>query len=162
MRSDPALGDYIVADNLNLALNLIDSSVGDRALISLRSRTPANRSMTRVDRLRTEAETEYFALQSQLETEIEEAQSRLQSLTRSGSASALASDAARTGQAEAQALRRQISETRERLREIEREFRQDIDALDASLQFWTIGVPPALVIFAGIAGAIFRRRRGRT
>lgn len=161
VRSDPALGDYIVADNLNLALNLIDSAVGDRALISLRSRTPANRSMTRVDRLRTEAETEYFALQTQLETEIEEAQARLQSLTRSGSASALASDAARAGQAEAQALRRQISETRERLREIEREFRQDIDALDASLQFWTIGVPPALVIFAGIAGAIFRRHRGR-
>lgn len=161
VRSDPSLGDYIVADNLNLALNLVDSAVGDRALISLRSRTPANRSMTTVDRLRSEAETEYFELQTQLETEIEEAQLRLQTLTRSGSASALASDAARSGQAEALALRRQISRTRERLREIEREFREDIDALDASLQFWTIGVPPAVVIFAGIAGAIFRRRRGR-
>ena len=161
VRSDPGLGDYIVADNLNLALNLIDSVIGDQALIGLRSRTPENRSMTRVDRLRSEAEAAYYETQSRLEAEIEEAQARLETLTRSGTASALASDAARASQAEAQALRAQISRTRERLREIERDFRQDIDALDASLQFWTIGVPPALVILAGIAGAFVRRRRGQ-
>ena len=61
--------------------------------------------------------------------------------------------------AEAANLREQIAERRAELRTVERDFRRDIDALNANLQFWTIGLPPALIILAGIAGSLFRRRR---
>ena len=58
-------------------------------------------------------------------------------------------------------MRGQIAEVRAELRAVERDFRRDIDALNDNLQFWTIGVPPALVILAGLAGAVIRRRRRR-
>lgn len=159
LRSDPAAGDTIVADNLTLAMNLVDMAAGDPALIGLRSRSPSVRPMSRVDSLRAEAETRYVEIQDRLEAEIDEAETRLQQLLGSGQASSLADPGARAGRDEAVALRQQILTTRAHLREVEREFRHDIDGLNASLQFWTIGVPPALVILIGILGALFRRRR---
>ena len=159
LRSDPAAGDMIVADNLALAMNLVDMAAGDPALIGLRSRAPSARPMTRVDTLRAEAEARYVEIQDRLEAEIEVAETRLQELLGSGQASGLADPGARAGRDEAMALRQQILATRARLREVERGFRHDIDALNASLQFWTIGVPPALVVLLGLAGTLVRRRR---
>lgn len=159
VRSDPSMGDRMVADNLTLALNLIDMAAGDPALIGLRSRAPSLRPMVRVERLREEAEARYLEIQDALENEIAEAESRLSTLTGSGRASAFLSGSGRAEREEADRLRHQIAETRAELRAVERDFRRDIDALSASLQFWTIGVPPALVILLGIAGALVRRRR---
>jgi len=159
LRSDPAAGDMIVADNLALAMNLVDMAAGDPALIGLRSRAPSARPMTRVDTLRAEAEARYVEIQDRLEAEIEAAEMRLQELLGSGQASGLADPDARAGRDEAMALRQQILATRAHLREVERDFRHDIDALNASLQFWTIGVPPALVVLLGLAGTLVRRRR---
>lgn len=159
LRNDPAAGGMIVADNLTLAMNLVDMAAGDPALVGLRSRSPSVRPMTRVDDLRAAAETRYVAIQDRLEAEIAEAEARLQQLLGSGQASSLADPGARSGRDEAISLRQQILTTRTHLREVEREFRHDIDALNGSLQFWTIGVPPALVILMGILGALFRRRR---
>ncbi|WP_300542574.1 GldG family protein [Maricaulis sp.] len=159
VRNDPATGESLVADNLVLAMNLVDMAAGDPALIGLRSRTPSLRPMTRVERLRDEAEARYVEIQNALEAEIAEAEARLDTLTGSGRASAFLSGSDAAGREEAERLRRQIAETRAELRAVERDFRRDIDALNASLQFWTIGVPPALVILAGLAGAVVRRRR---
>jgi len=159
VRNDPVLGVNLVADNLTMAMNLIDMAVGDPALVSLRSRSPSNRPMTRVDDLRSEAETRYVEIQDQLEAELDDAEERLQVLQGSGSTSALFAQTNAEARQEARLLRQQIADTRTRLREVEREFRSDIDALDANLQFWTIGVPPALVILMGLAGTLVRRRR---
>tara|TARA_R110000868_G_scaffold45045_1_gene149748 strand:- start:3350 stop:5194 length:1845 start_codon:yes stop_codon:yes gene_type:complete len=159
LRSDPSIGDTIVADNLTLAMNLIDMAAGDPALIGLRSRAPSARPMTRVDDLRAAAESRYVEIQERLEAEIDEAETRLRELQGSGQASGLSGLDARSGQLEATALRQRILTTRSHLREVEREFRHDIDALNSNLQFWTIGVPPALIILIGVFGALARRRR---
>ena len=159
VRNDPTTGINLVADNLTVAMNFIDMAVGDPALVSLRSRSLSNRPMIRVDNLRSEAETRYVEIQNQLEAELDDAEERLQVLQGSGSTSALFAQNNVDAHQEAQLLRHQIADTRTRLREIEREFRSDIDALDANLQFWTIGVPPALVILVGLAGTLVRRRR---
>jgi ABC-2 type transport system permease protein len=159
VRTDPALGDSVVADNLSVAMNLIDMAVGDPALIGLRSRAPSYRPMTRVDALRADAESRYVDIQDRLEAEIADAETRLQALQATGEASRLFSNTSDIGRGEARQLRQQITDTRARLREVEREFRQEIDSLDASLQFWAIGVPPALVIVLGLLGTIVRRRR---
>lgn len=159
VRADPAVGEMMVADNLTLALNLIDMAAGDRALIEVRSRTPSLRPMTRVERLREAAEARYVEIQEALEQEIADAEARLDNLTGTGQASAFLSASGAAQREEAERLRRQIAETRAELRAVERDFRRDIDALSAALQFWTIGVPPVLVILLGIAGAVLRRRR---
>jgi len=158
---DPAFGELIVADNLSLAINLLDSAAGDEALVSLRSRAPSYRPMTRVDALRTSAEAQYFETQARLEAEISTAQDELDRLEESGSASALFSANGESARGEARALREQIVTARAELRQIERDFRREIDALDAWLQFWTIFVPPFLVILAALVGAVVRRRRGK-
>jgi len=161
VRNDPGAGSLFVADNMTLALNLTDMAAGDPALVNLRSRAPSFRPMTRVEVLRADAEARYIETQDRLESEIAEAEARLDALLGSGQASALVSGSRQDDRDEAIRLREQISRTRTQLRDIERDFRRDIDALNADLQFWTIGVPPALVILFGVAGSIVRRRRRR-
>ncbi|WP_300551648.1 Gldg family protein [Maricaulis sp.] len=158
VRRDAVGSELIVADNLNLAMNLVDAAFGDEALVRLRSRTPSDRPMLRVEALRAQAEERYFETQSRLESEISAAEAELERLQGTGGTSALYGGDQQL-RSDALALRAQISDARRQLRDVERDFRQDIDALDASLQFWTIGVPPALVIFGAILGSLVRRRR---
>ncbi|WP_430430968.1 Gldg family protein [Oceanicaulis sp.] len=158
LRADPVQGEQVVADNLALVLNLVDRLAGDRALVSLRSRSSSNRPMTRVDDLRTRAEARYLTLQDTLQAELSEAEGRLDELTRLGRASALGG-AGSADAAEADALRLQILDARERLREIERGFRVEIDALENRLLLWTLWMPPLVVLVFGVIAALVRRRR---
>ncbi|MBL4539400.1 MAG: GldG family protein [Oceanicaulis sp.] len=158
LRADPVQGEQVVADNLALVLNLVDRLAGDRALVSLRSRSSSNRPMTRVDALRTAAEARYLTLQDTLQAELNEAEGRLDELTRLGRASALGG-AGSDDAAEADALRTQILDARERLREIERGFRVEIDALENRLLLWTLWLPPLVVLAFGVIAALVRRRR---
>ena len=158
IRPDAQLGDTVVADNLALALNLVDMAIGDPALVTLRSRAPSERPMTRVDELRSEAESRYVEIEDSLTEALMEAESRLGELEASGVSSALFGGGPQA-RAEARELRSEIAELRARLRDVERGFRAEIDALDAALQFWTIGAPAGFIILVGIAGALVRRRR---
>ncbi|WP_421860953.1 Gldg family protein [Oceanicaulis sp.] len=158
LRADPVQGEQVVADNLALVLNLVDRLAGDRALVSLRSRSRSDRPMTRVDALRTAAEARYLTLQDTLQAELSEAEGRLDELTRLGRASALGG-AGSDDAAEADALRLQILDARERLREIERGFRVEIDALENRLLLWTLWLPPLVVLVFGVIAALWRRRQ---
>lgn len=158
LRADPVQGEQVVADNLALVLNLVDRLAGDRALVSLRSRSGSERPMTRVEDLRTRAEARYLTLQDSLQAELSEAEGRLDELTRLGRASALGG-AGSDDAAEADALRLQILDARERLREIERGFRVEIDALENRLLLWTLWLPPLVVLAFGVIAALVRRRR---
>lgn len=156
--NDPVQGEQILADNLTLILNLADRLAGDPALVSLRSRAGSARPMARVERLRGAAEARYLELQGDLQAELASAEARLEDLNTSGRASTLGgADAADS--AEAAALRGQIIQARERLREIERGFRVEIDALERTLVFWTLWVPPLGVIILAIGFGLVRRRR---
>jgi ABC-type uncharacterized transport system involved in gliding motility auxiliary subunit len=158
LRNDPSMGEQVVADNPALILNLADRLAGDPALVSLRSRAGSQRPMVRVEALRTEAEARYLALQDELQAELNDAEARLDDLTRQGRASALGG-AGQADSAEAEALRAQIIRARERLREIERGFRVEIDALERALILWTVWIPPFFVIFCAVLFTLLRRRR---
>ena len=158
LSSDPVEGNQLLADNLALVLNLADRLAGDPALVSLRSRASSARPMARVERLRTQAEARYLELQGDLRAELAEAEARLEDLNATGRASALGGASA-ADSARAEALREQIVDARERLREIERGFRVDIDGLERALMVWTVGAPPLGVILFAAGFAFFRRRR---
>ncbi|WP_019960299.1 Gldg family protein [Woodsholea maritima] len=151
-------GDQIVADNITLALNWLDSLAGDRALLGLRSRASSIRPMVRVEALRAEAEDRYLELQTQFETRLLEAETRLQALREQGSASALTRGEDESG-ANAEALRQEILETRARLRDIERGFHRDIDALERQLMIWTLWAPAGGILLIGLIVFFIRRRR---
>ncbi|MCC5995672.1 MAG: Gldg family protein [Oceanicaulis sp.] len=157
-RSDPVQGEQAVADNAALVLNLADWLAGDPALAGLRARASSARPMTRVERLRSEAEARYMALETALQTDLAEAEARLAELSRAGRASALGGAEGEEARV-AEALRARIADSRDRLRAIERGFRVEIDALERALMFWTLWVPAGGVALAGLGFGLYRRWR---
>ena len=152
------------ADNGALLMNVLDMLSGEASLLSLRARASSRRTMTRVERMRDEAQTEFFDEQGQLETQLAETEARLEELLQTGGSQAVSIDTA-TGanltpdqQEELSRLRMEVTETRERLRAIERDFRRDIDALEAWLKFINIFAGPLLIGAIGLF-VWWRRRR---
>lgn len=158
LTSNAVEGEQLLADNLALILNLADRLAGDPALVSLRSRASSARPMHRVEALRSEAEARYLDLQGRLQAQLFDAETRLAELNATGRGSALGG-ASDNDSAEANALRAEILDARERLREIERGFRVDIDALERALLFWTVWVPPLGVMGLALIFFLVRRRK---
>lgn len=159
LRADGAGPGELVADNLALALNLADALAGDPALVNLRSRAGSARPMLRVEALRADAETRFRQLQDELRAELADAEGSLARLSAAGEASALGGAGA-ASTARADALRERIVAARAALRDVERGFRREIDALENRLQFWTLWVPPLTVIaLAGLLTLLRRRRQ---
>lgn len=155
-------GGVAVADNGALVLNALDALSGGGELSRLRSRAPALRPMTRIDRMRKDAEEQYFRQQTELETRLETAQTRLtelQDASRSegffaGDPEADLSEAERTELAQ---LREDILDLRGRLRETERDYRRGIGRLEASLKAINIWGGPVLIALIGII--VWRRQK---
>ena len=151
------------ADNASFILNALDSLSGGSDLMSLRARSPGLRPMRRVENMRNAAQAEFFTEQARLEGRLAESEQRLQELQSisandgffDGDVSAQLNDQERE---ELARLREDIVATRASLRQIERDFRREIDALELSLRIFTIlGGPPLL----GLIGLfLWWRRRG--
>ena len=107
--------------------------------------------------LRTTAEARYLNVQDQIQTELNDAQSELDSLTAQGRTSSLGG-ASENDSVRAEFLRQTIIDARSRLRDVERGFRLDIDRLENALMLWTVWAPPLMIILFGIGFMIARRR----
>jgi ABC-type uncharacterized transport system involved in gliding motility auxiliary subunit len=146
-----------VADNGAFILNALDNLGGDEALMELRSRAPAARPMDRVDALRAEARQRLYKEQQRLEALLQDAEGRLEELE-----ARRAGGAVRKPQelAEIANFRDQTASIRRQLRGVEREFREDVDALAARLEFVNVWLPPIFAAAIG-AGVFFWRSRRR-
>ncbi|MBO6688458.1 MAG: GldG family protein [Henriciella sp.] len=154
------------ADNAAFILNSLDSLSGRSELMSLRARAPGRRSMETVDRMREEAQARFFAEQARLEARLTQSQQRLEELQSVGAAGGffdgdVGSELTEGERIELARLRENIIETRGRLREIERDFRREIDDLEMKLRLFTILGGPLLIGLIGL-GLVFRKRRGAT
>jgi ABC-type uncharacterized transport system involved in gliding motility auxiliary subunit len=155
-------GGLTVADNGTLVLNALDALSGGGELSRLRSRAPALRPMTRIDRMRKDAEEQYFRQQTELEARLETAQARLTelqdaSLSEGFFAGDPEADLSEVERGELATLREDILDLRGRLRETERDYRRGIDRLEASLKAVNIWGGPVLV--ALISGVVWRRQK---
>lgn len=158
-------GRAVIADNGAFLLNAVDALSGLDGLLELRSRGESLRPMTRVDAMRAAAEQEFFEEQGQLEERLMNVQGQLDTLQ-----SELAEDLAvgvdleagltAPERAQLQALRAEILETRERLRTIERDYRRDIDNLEAILKAVNIWGGAALAVLLGLFIWVRGRARG--
>lgn len=159
LREDPSFGLSIVADNLALLVNLTDLALGDRTLVGLRSRAPSSRPMLRVDALRAAAERRYVEEQTALQDGIAAAQARMEELENPSATSTAALTMEPDDiRAELTRLRDDVLQARNRLREVERGFRSDIDRLEGRLRFWALWFPPLAVLLTALLLAILRRR----
>lgn len=132
------------ADNEALILSVLDQFAGRPELAALRARPEARRPMTRVLDLREAAEADYLDAQDKAEADIAEIEARI-----SGPLS------------EADpAIRAEYLNARETLRDLQRAFRSQINALEAWLRLFTIWFPFGFAIVSGLA-IHFAGRRAR-
>ncbi len=68
------------ADNGSLAVNAVDNMLGNRDLISIRTRASSNRPFERVQQLQAEAEKQYRATEQSLQEELAETERKLTEL----------------------------------------------------------------------------------
>jgi len=145
----------VVADNGALVLNALDALAGGGELSRLRSRAPSLRRMERIDRMRENAEAIYFRQQAALQDNLQTAQARLEELQAIGAADGffsgdLEADLTEAERTELLDLRQRIVNLRAQLREIERNYRRDIDSLEGTLKAINIWGGPFLVCLIGL------------
>ncbi len=150
-------------DNATFVLNALDNLAGGSALTNLRSRSPNQRPMNRINRMREAAQRKFFAQQAELEERLTSAQARLEQLQANGIEQGffsgdLEADLSPEERTELGALRQSVIETRSSLREIEREFRHDIDGLVGALRFINIWGGPFFLAMLGFL-IWFRQKR---
>jgi ABC-type uncharacterized transport system involved in gliding motility auxiliary subunit len=164
VQRQPFFGQDIVsafADNGTLAVNAVDNMLGNRDLISIRTRANSARPFTRVDELRVAAEQTYRATEERLQQELEETERRLgdlQAAKGEGELTIISDEQ----QQEIQRFMDRRLEIRRELRQVQHDLQSDIDRLGTRLKLINIGlVPLTVLVFALIYGVRRRRRQDR-
>ncbi len=156
------------ADNGAFLANVIGTLAGGDALIGLRSRGGAIRPFDRVDTMQKDAEARFRQTERALQTKLEDTEKKLREL-RVGNPGAAAGSAAPAQaiitpeqRSAIDALRKEIVETRQKLRSVQLDLRRDIATLQNNLRLFNIVLVPALLtLLAGIWGFTRNRKRAR-
>jgi ABC-type uncharacterized transport system involved in gliding motility auxiliary subunit len=161
VQKQPFLGQNLVtafADNGTLVVNAVDNMMGNRDLISIRTRASSGRPFDRVSELRVEAERSYRATEERLQQELADTERKLTELQAAKGDSELLvlSD---EQQAEINRFTDRKLEIRRELRQVQHDLQRDIDRLGTRLKLINITLVPVLVIIAALLYVLHRRRR---
>ena len=161
VQKQPFLGQNLInafADNGNIVVNAVDNLLGNRDLISIRTRASSVRPFDRVDALQLQAEREYRATEERLQQELAETERKLTEL-----------QAARGGedllvlteeqQQEVQRFLDRKLEIRRDLRQVQHDLQVDIDRLGTRLKLFNITLVPLLVIMVALIYSLRRRKK---
>jgi ABC-type uncharacterized transport system involved in gliding motility auxiliary subunit len=157
-----------IAENGAFAINAVENMLGSSDLISLRTRAPAQRSFTVVDRMRSEADARFLAEEQQLQQRIAATEAQLRALEGQGAQQPAEPGAPAVPrpevlspeqQAAVEGFRRELVETRASLRAVQANLRRGVENLGAVLAFLNIALVPILVSLVAIGLAFWRRRR---
>ncbi len=150
------------ADNGAFVQDAVENMMGSSDLISLRTRVPEVRPFTVVAQLRRSAEGQYLAQEQQLQARLTQTEQRLKQLQAGqggGDAATNPELLSPQSQQEIEKFRRDLLDTRARLREVQANLRKDVEALGALLAFLNIALVPFLVALAAIVLAYLRQKR---
>jgi ABC-type uncharacterized transport system involved in gliding motility auxiliary subunit len=161
-RQQQMLNQVVFTPN-NGNLNLIESSVellaGDSNLMSIRSRTSANRPFVLVDKMEAAAQDKYQSKIDELETGLTQARqklSELQSAKQADQKSVLSPEQ----QAEIKKFQENEAQIDKQLKQVRKELRQEIDSLQNWLKWLNIALMPVVVTCIGL-GLAFLKKRSR-
>ena len=147
------------SDNGPFVANLIGTLAGGDALIGLRSRGTSLRPFDLVEDMQRTAEARFRATEQELTKHLDETQKKLTEL-RTGRGTQGANAVISEQQRETiDALRRDITETRGKLRNVQLELRRDIRSLENQLRMFNIVLVPAVLALIAIVLGIARRQR---
>ena len=158
-----------IAGNGDFVVNALGNLAGSDALLKLRSRGVSQRPFERIRALERDAESRFREKERELQDKLRETQEKIAGLegvratedTLTGERRVVVSltDAQR---AEVEALRGQMLSIRGQLHAVRRSLREDVESLEAWLQFANIGlVPIALSGVAILVGLVRIARRRR-
>ena len=147
------------SDNGPFVANLIGTLAGGDALIGLRSRGSALRPFDLIDGMQRDAEARYRKTERDLQAHLDETQKKLTSL-RTGrgeqGANAVISEQQRVAIDD---LRKDVTATRVKLRNVQLELRRDIIGLESRLRLLNIAAVPVVLTLLAIGLGVARRRR---
>jgi len=150
------------SDNGPFVANLVGTLAGGDALIGLRARGDTNRPFVLVNEMQAQAEARFRQTEQALQAHLDEVEKQLRSL-RSGGDDKKA-DAVITPEQRAaiDAARKDVVDTRQKLRAVQLELNRDISRLRTQLQIFDIVLVPAVLSLVAIGlGVVRRRRRAR-
>ena len=149
------------AANGTLVVNALDNLTGSGDLISVRNRGTFTRPFTRVVALKQQAERAFRAKEQELIAQLEVTERRLVELEEGnqGNDALILTDAQRD---ELVRFRQERVRIGKELREVRRQLRADIEALESWLKFANIGLVPILIGLTGLVAGLLQLRRRRT
>ncbi|HTW69893.1 MAG TPA: Gldg family protein [Acetobacteraceae bacterium] len=153
------------SDNGPFVANLIDTLAGSDALIGLRARGDTSRPFTLVNTMQAEAEAKFRRTEQALQQHLDSVQKQLQTLRQGSNPS----DTEQAADAQAvitpaqraaiSAARRDIVETREKLRAVQYDLNRDITRLENELRLLDIVAVPAVLTILAIGMGLYRRHQ---
>lgn len=146
------------ADNADFVSNAIDNLGGSNDLISLRSRSSAERPFTRVQALQQEAEQRFREKEKELLARLKETDQKIKELqTQKQQKDALTLSVAQ--QQEIERFRQEKIKIRKELRDVQHELRKNIAGLETTMKFVNIGLMPLFIGIGGFLLSVYRNRR---
>lgn len=149
--------------NLAFVQGAIEQLTGDSNLIAVRSRASRERPFTVVRKMQADAESNYRSKIKELETSLQDAQSKLNELQRAkadkGEKGAQRLILSAEQQQEIANFRKKETEVKQQLKLERKRLRADIDSLENRVKWLNIAGMPAIVAVAGVGLAALRRRQ---
>ena len=152
------------ASNGDFVINALESLTGSTALSSLRARGVASRPLSRVQELQRIADDRYQATAESLSQKLDETRRQLLTLSAPKSQGVQPAGVPVLSDEQQEAVKRfrsEMVETRQQLRDVQRDLRHDIDRLETRIKILNIVVMPmTIVVFALLVafGGIRRRK----
>lgn len=145
--------------NLSFIQNLVEQMMGDHDLIRVRSRGVQRREFVVVKNIQAQAEQRYRDTIKRLEDDVAETQRKLNDLLANRDAKNQRAILPPEIQQEIANLRAKEAKTNRELKEVRKQLRRDIDALEARLKWLNVAAMPALVAVAGLSLAVIKRKK---
>ncbi len=144
--------------NLDMLLNSVELLAGDSNLISIRSRGSVRRPFTVVSEMEAEAEAKFRDQIAELENQLQETQQRLSELQqlRPNEGQLLLTP---EQEQEIRNFEERRVEVRNKLKDVRRELREDVEKMQAQIKWVNILGMPVVVIAIGIVVAVIRNKR---
>lgn len=147
-----------IANNADFVVNAIESLMGAPELISLRSRGVSARPFELVQSIQRAAEDSFRAKEKELQDKLKDTEKKLKDLQtkEQGQGQVVLTP---EQQLAIENFRAEMLATRKELRDVQGALRQDIENLQAVLQFANIGLIPILVALIAVVIGLWRMNR---
>jgi len=145
--------------NLNFIQGLVELAAGDSNLVRIRSRGDAFRPFQTITKMEAEAEARFQEKIRSLEDSLQETQRRLGELQASKKDADQRFILSPEQQTEIERFRKEEANANRELRQVRKDLRREIDALENMIKALNIAGMPLLMIGVGVAVGIVRKRR---